>query len=178
MRQLKLIVLGAIALAIAGCAVLEGKGPFPGSALSPARNLLPGKSVVKDVEGQMGQPAEKITLANGETEWFYPRNQAGRQTIAVQFSPDGVVRSIEERLEPGVIRKVVPEVTTMRQVRELLGPPNRVTRASLFREREGWEYFIYDASQQKDILYLQFSPDGVLRDKYITRDPTAVGGEP
>lgn len=123
----------------------------------------------------MGQPAEKITLANGDSVWFYPQNQAGRQTIAVRISPDGIVRSVEERLEPEQIRKIAAGVTTGGQARELLGPPYRVGRLPLV-QRDVWEYLFYDEMAIKQVLSLQFSSDGVVQEVNIARDPLEVSG--
>ena len=123
----------------------------------------------------MGQPAARITLANGDSVWFYPQNRAGRQTIAVRISPDGIVRSVEERLEPEQIRKIVVGVTTTGQTRELLGPPYRVGHLPLL-QRDVWEYLFYDKMAVKQVLSLQFSLDGIVREINITRDPTDFSG--
>ena len=150
-------------MVLGGCASLTGGG------------LIPGKSVAKDVEAAMGQPAEKISSPNGDSIWFYPRHQAGRQTIAVRIAPDGTVRSVEERLEPEYMAKVVAGVTTASQARELLGPPYRVTRLPLL-QREVSDYLFYDGMGVKQVLSLQFSPDGIVREINVVRDPTEVSG--
>jgi hypothetical protein len=156
---------------LAGCAVVQ---PFQ----FRVSGIEPGKSGAKEVEARLGPPAERIPLSNGDTTWFYPLGQAGRQTIAVQMAPGDVVRKVEERLEPEVIRWIAPGKSTTSVAREALGPPFRTKRVAGDSPREIWEYLVYDATQQKDVLILQFSPDGVLREKYQTRDSTAVGGDP
>jgi hypothetical protein len=163
--------LKGLIILVCACAVSVGLSACAQFTPSVSAGIVPGTSAAKDVEAKMGQPAEKIAAANGDSVWFYPQNQAGRQTIAVRVSPDGIVRSVEERLEPEYIRKIVAGVTTTAQARELLGPPFRVARLPL-QQRDVWEYLFYDQMAVKQILGLQFSPDGIVREINITRDPT------
>ena len=53
--------------------------------------------------------------------------------------------------------------TTTRDVRALLGPPNRAFRNER-QQREVWEYLYYNAAQIPFILYVQASDDGVVRE--------------
>ena len=155
MRTLAMAFLAA-ALA-AGCASFDGRG------------LVPGQSRAGDVEALMGPPAEKLSLANGESEWFYPRQPYGRQTFAVRLGPDGVLRSIEQRLSAENLMKLRAGAMTMRDVRALLGPPWRVTHLDRL-QRDVWEYTMYSADQKESNLYVQFSADGTLREVLLLRD--------
>jgi hypothetical protein len=150
-------LLAAAAILMGGCASYDGKG------------LVPGASTATDVEALMGAPAERLKAADGDTIWFYPRQPFGRQMHAVRIAPDGRMRSIEQTLTEQSLRKVVAGTTTRAQARELFGPPWRVSFNARM-QREMWEYTCYNASQLDFFLYLQFSPDGILREAYMIED--------
>ena len=82
-----LVLLSAAAMA-AGCSSLSYSG----------RGLVHGKSDAKEVEALMGPPAERITVASGDSVWFYPRNPAGPHTYAVRLNPQGIVQEVDQRL--------------------------------------------------------------------------------
>jgi hypothetical protein len=155
MRPLAIALL--IAALLAGCASFDGRG------------LVPGQSRASDVEALMGPPAEKLALASGESEWFYPRQPYGRQSFAVRLGADGVVRSIEQRLTAENVMKLRLGAMSARDVRALLGPPWRVSYLDR-QQREVWEYTLYSADQKESFLYTQFSSDGVLREVLLLRD--------
>jgi hypothetical protein len=169
------IVSPAFALAMAGCAMLEEKGTFPGSALSPARNLVPGKSAAKDVEAQMGQPTEKLPFTNGDSVWFYSTGPEKRFTYAVRISSDGMVRQVDQRLLEPNVRKIVAGTTTTRGVRELLGPPAEVVRWEV-QKREAWVYRLFDEMGTKQVVNVWFSGDAVVQGLQMVRDPKEVSG--
>ena len=106
-RMMELIVACIAGLALSSCESIGSFAPFTPFHVN---GIVPGTSVAKDVEAKMGPPAEKIGLVNGDSVWFYPRNRAERQTIAVRISADGVVRSVEESLEPDNLRKIVAAI--------------------------------------------------------------------
>jgi hypothetical protein len=153
------LLLGSLAIAVllAGCASYDG------------RSLVPGQSRAADVEATMGMPAEKIVLAGGESVWFYPRQPQGRHMFAVRLGPDGVVRAVEQRLTGENMQKLAPGTMLAKDVRELLGPPWRVSRLPR-QKREAWEYAVYDARGFEFYLYVQFSGDGVVREVLLLRD--------
>jgi hypothetical protein len=145
----------AIALLIAGCASYDGRG------------LVPGQSRAADVKSLMGTPGEKISASSGESLWFYPRLPFARQTFAVRLGADGVVRSVDQRLTVENVHKLAPG-TPSSAVRELLGPPWRVSRLDR-QQREVWEYTMYDAAQDPFNLYVQLS-GGVVREVLMLRE--------
>jgi hypothetical protein len=153
----------------AGFAVAAILGGLAGCASYDGRGLVPGKSVSADVQALMGKPAEQIKLASGETLWFYPRMPYGRQSYAVRIGSDDVVRAIDQRLTMQNMQKLLIGTTTAREVRELLGPPWRVSRLER-QQRDVWEYTVYDARQFEFILYVQFSGDAVVREVLLLRD--------
>jgi hypothetical protein len=148
------VIASAAAALLAGCASLDGS------------SLVPGQSRSADVEALMGRPAEQITLAGGESVWFYPR---GRQTYAVTLGAGGVVRSVEARLTVENMHKLAQGSTSSREARALLGPPLRVSRLER-QQREVWEYPMYDARGFEYSLYVQFSADGIVREVLLLRD--------
>lgn len=117
----------------------------------------------------MGEPAEQIKLAGGESVWFYPRLPYGRQTYAVTFDANGVVRAVEQRLTVQNMHKLAQGATTSKEARALLGPPWRVSRLER-QGREVWEYPVYDSRGFEYYLYVQFGGDGVVREVLLLRD--------
>jgi len=145
-------------------ALLQGCVSYDG------RSLVPGSSTEADVERTMGAPAEKIAMASGERVWFYPHAPMGRETHAVRIGPDGKLRAVEQRLLEANFAKIWSGKTTTREVRELLGPPNRVYRMAR-QQREAWEYLYFNEMQEPFIFYVQSSADGVVREAFRIRDP-------
>jgi outer membrane protein assembly factor BamE (lipoprotein component of BamABCDE complex) len=149
-------------LLLAGCASFSGRG------------LVPGKSVPAEVEALMGTPAERLVRENGESFWYYPRQPTGLQTFVVRFSPDGVMQDIEQRLTERNLARLVPGITTAKEVRELLGPPWRSAR-NFLNDRDCWDYRMYNASQLEYNLSVQFSDDGLVREVVFLQDYRVSG---
>lgn len=154
-RSFVAVVLAAAMLS--GCASYSGRG------------LVPGQSNAKDVEALMGAPAERMTVAGGDSVWFYPQNPNGLHTFAVRLSPQGIVQAVEQRLTVENLARLVPGQSTTAQVRELLGPPWQVTRMTR-QERDVWSYRMQDNALVRHDLYVQFSADGVVREVIMLRD--------
>jgi len=146
---------GILAAAFAAC-LLAGCASFDG------RGLVPGKSSEAEVEKLMGKPAERVAQPNGERRLYYSRLPLGRKMFVATIGPDGLLRGIEQRLTYEHIRKVAPNASSAAQVRELLGPPYRVVRMDNL-QRDVWEY-PWQLAEERRILWLQFSYDGVVRE--------------
>jgi len=144
---------------LAGCASYDGRG------------LVPGRSTAAEVQQLMGPPAEKIAADKGETVWFYPRNPAGRHTYAVSVAADGVVRGVDQRLTVDNMQKLIANTTSAKEVRALFGPPYRVTRMDR-QDRDVWEYRMFNPIQIPHNLFVQYSPDGIVREVLFLRDPS------
>lgn len=142
---------------VAGCASYSGRG------------LVSGQSTAKDVEALMGVPAERITVAGGDSVWFYPQNPNGLHTFAARLSPQGILQQIDQRLTVANLAKLVPGQTTAAQAREVLGPPWQVTHMAR-QQRDVWHYRMQDNVMVRHDLYLQLSTDGVVREVLMLRD--------
>jgi hypothetical protein len=161
---MKLRLLAApLVFLLAGCASFDGRG------------LVPGQSTAKDVEALMGAPAERIKLADGDTNWYYPRQPTGRMMYAVRMSPGGVMRSREQLLTEQNIARLYRDTTTREQARVIVGPPWQVSRLER-QGREVWEYTMFNAEQYDYFLYLQFSEDGILREAMMLKDYAKESG--
>ncbi len=147
---MKIFALAFLALALGGCASFDGRG------------LVAGKSSEAEVEKLMGPPAERVAQANGDRLLYYPRLPNGRKTFVATVGPDGMLRGIEQRLSFDYIRKLTPNVSSAKQVRELLGPPYRVVRMGNL-QRDVWEY-PWQNVEDRRMLWVQFSYDGMLRE--------------
>ena len=156
-------LIAAVALLFAGCASYDGRG------------LAGSISTAADVEAQLGVSAEKLKAADGDTIWFYPRKPSGRQMYAARIGPDGRMRSLQQTLTEQNIRNLVPGVTTMAQVREILGPPWRTSRFER-QQRDVWEYTMVNTQQWDYYLDVQFSGDGIVREVMMLKDYTKEQG--
>jgi hypothetical protein len=151
-------VVYAAILVAAGCVSYDGRG------------LVPGQSGAKQVEDLMGAPKERVTLASGETIWFYPHGPYGATTYAVRLSAAGVVQSIDQVLTYENIQKLRPGTTTKQQVREILGPPSGYTHLDR-QQRDVWFYPVENQIMVPHNLYVQFSADGIVRELVMVRSP-------
>ena len=153
----KRIAAAVAVLLLAGCASYSGRG------------LVPGQSTVRDVEALMGAPADRRTVANGDTVLYYPRGPEGVHTYAARISPGGVLKSVEQLLTVENLPKLVPGVTTAEQVREHFGPPRRFSRLER-QQRDVWEYYMYGWEPEPHFLYVQLSSDGIVREVLLLKD--------
>ena len=131
-------------------------------------NLVPGQSTEADVRTALGAPTEVRALADGSRLLWYsrplPDTAYGSERMAVTLGPDGKLRSMEQRLAPQYIAKVVPEQTKASDVRDLIGPPSRAY-ARAGKSGEVWEYEL-QGFQRPLTLYIEFSPDQVVQAVY------------
>lgn len=156
---MKSVLMCLLALLVAGCASLGGA------------DLVPGASTAAQVEVSMGPPAEKISLQNGEMVWFYPQQPYGRVSYAVVLGSDGIVRSVEQRLTEKSMQRIVPDSSTMQEVRALLGPPTAVVRYP-GRDGDSWEYNMLGGPiNDWKILSVRFDQAGLVKDVSFVDDP-------
>jgi len=148
--------IAALAAFLAGCASYNGAG------------LIPGKSTTAEIQATMGAPVERYSVGS-ESVWWYPRGPMGFHTYAVRVGSDGVLKAIEQRLTVENVTHVVPNTWTKKEVRELFGPPFMVSTLPRL-EREVWEYQMLEVDF-KWKLWVQFSPDGVVREVLKMRHP-------
>jgi hypothetical protein len=149
-------LMAAMAVFLAGCASYNGAG------------LIPGKSTTAEIQATMGAPDERHSVG-GETVWWYPRGPMGFHTYAVRVGSDGVLKAIEQRLTVENVTHIVANTWTKKEVRELFGPPFMVSTLPRL-EREVWEYQLLEVDF-KWKLWVQFSPDGVVREVLKMRHP-------
>jgi len=160
--RMSLLLAAALLAALAGCA---GGGA----------NLVAGQSTAADVEKALGRPAEKVTVAGGESVWFYPTAPNGTSTRAARMRADGTLIGVEERLAPEYWSKIVPGRTTSKEARELLGPPGSVTQ-SRATNGDAWTYKVL-AENRFNYLTLSLSADGSTVSKVeLILDPIYSGG--
>jgi hypothetical protein len=117
----------------------------------------------------MGAPAERRAATGGETVLWYPRLPYGRASYAARIAADGKLIEIEQRLTEENLERLEKGKMTTEQVRDLFGPPNKVNQFPRM-QREIWTYQMPAMTEWK-VLYVQFSPDRVLREYYYIDDP-------
>ena len=130
--------------------------------------LIPGQSVVEDVKAAMGEPALVRVLPDGDQILWYPKLPYGRESWAARIDPDGTLVSFEQRLVPQFISRIKPNRSTAGEVLDTLGPPYRRFKHP-FKDRESWEYPLWPAPEPRT-LYVDFSPDNVVREVYELYD--------
>ena len=154
MKRILVLVSGAL---LAGCASFNGS------------SLVPGASTAAQAEALMGPPAQQLSLPNGDMAIYFSRLPQGRAMYVVTVGPDGIMKSIEQRLTQENLAKLIPGTWTRKEVRELFGPPGDSVRFARL-QREVWSYKYFGGHQQR-IIYVQFSDDGVVREVMDMIDP-------
>lgn len=148
-RPMAMVLLLAAA-ALGGCAGFDGRG------------LLAGQSSESEVVALMGAPSHRVALPNGDSALYFSRLPEGRSVYVVKLGPNGVMKSIEQRLVRANLRFVFVGTSTKKDVLELFGPAGRVSRDPR-RPLESWEYKYYELGNWR-VFWVQFSDDGVVRD--------------
>jgi hypothetical protein len=142
---------------LSGCAGFSGRG------------LVPGHSTEQEVETLMGPAAAVRKAAGGETLRYYSREPYGRHIYLASIGSDGKLRSLNDTLTEENVAKLRTGASRDEDVREIVGPPYRVDQFPQM-QREVWTYKMYSGTFPKD-LYVQFSPDRVVREVMIIDDP-------
>jgi hypothetical protein len=146
----------ALVALLAGCAT-DGRG------------LMPGQSTEADVLAAMGAPKERRTgTTAGETVLWFPRLPHGRASYAARIGADGRLIGVEQRLTRENLNRLKPDMSQESDVRDLLGPPYAVEVFSR-QERRVWTYPTQGLEAQ--LIIVQFSADGFLREAYMIDDP-------
>lgn len=155
-KRVRIIFVAVTVLLAAGCASFDGRG------------LVPGKATQEEVEALMGAPAHRVTLPNGDSAHYFSRLPEGRAVYVVTFGFDRVMKSIEQRLVRSNLRFISAGTSTMKNVRDLFGPPDGEGR--LERQRRTWWEYKYVDYDQLRVFWVQYSDDGVVREVFDTID--------
>ena len=150
-------------LALAGGVLLAGCATYDGGS------LVPGVSTAAQAEALMGPSAQQLSLPNGDRAIYFSRLPYGRAVFVVTVGPDGVMKSIEQRLTRENLAKIVASAWTKKEVRDLFGPPGESVRYARL-QREVWSYRYYPDHQRR-IIHVQFSDDAVVREVMDMIDP-------
>ena len=153
----KRLIVAIAALAVAGCVSFDGRG------------LAPGQATENEVVAQMGPPADRIKLPDGDTMLYFPRQPTGRMMFAARMAPDGRLRSISQLLTEQNLANIVIGTSTRNEVRVILGPPWQTTRFDRQR-RDVWQYNMVSNIGDDSFLYVQMSDDGVVREVMVLKD--------
>ena len=132
------------------------------------RGLVPGQSTVDDVHVSMGEPTLVRDFSDGTKTLFYSKLPYGREIWAAVVDKNGVLLSFEQRLTDKWMSRIQPDKSTADDALDLLGPPYRRVKMAL-KDAEAWEYQFYGVPDYQT-LYLEVSPDGVVRKAYRLHD--------
>jgi outer membrane protein assembly factor BamE (lipoprotein component of BamABCDE complex) len=157
----------AAAAALAGCSAFQL--PEPGTP-------------VAQVEKRMGPAADKRVHADGEVWYYYPQQPYGLKNYVARVDREGRLIAMEQRLTDENVARLEKGKTRADDVRDLLGPPYKVWPFPRM-QRDIWEYRMTKdgAAGTPQGLYVQISPDNVVREVYIENDPDnrlSEGGSP
>jgi len=154
---MKSIIASTLVLLLAACAGHDSRG------------LAVGHSTAEDVHAAMGKPAEQRPGENGETVYYYPQLPWGHVTYAARVGADGKLIALEQRLTEENIRQLVRGKSTMKEVRDLLGPP---WEPMMRPNREIWTYPMRVTGDPNPKWFVvQMSTDGVVREAFLMDDP-------
>lgn len=151
------------AAALAAAALVTGCASFDG------RGLIPGTSTAAEVEALMGAPAHRLARPDGDTALYFSRLPEGRAVYVVTVGPGGVMKSIEQRLVRSNLKYIFAGTSTMKDVRDLFGPPGNSGRIER-QARTWWEYKYVDYDMRR-IIWVQYSDDGIVREVLDMTDP-------
>mgnify|MGYP001581338933 CR=1 FL=1 len=87
----------------------------------------------------------------------------------VTGGPGGVMKSIEQRLVRSNLKYIFAGTSTMKDVRDLFGPPGNSGRIER-QARTWWEYKYVDYDMRR-IIWVQYSDDGIVREVLDMTDP-------
>ena len=148
-----------LALGAAGCTSLSPDG----------KGLVPGQSTLAEVEAAMGRPADTRQQPNGETWLYYSTQPYGRTMNVARIAPDGTMLDFENRLTDKNVAVIQSHTGkwTREDVRNFIGPSPWIVNYAR-QEREAWTYYMrpYGSTGTPMVLYVQFSPDGIVREVY------------
>jgi len=116
----------------------------------------------------MGKPAMVRKATSGGQVLWYPKLPYGRESWAARLNAKGVLVSFDQRLTDAYISKVRANKTRANEVLDLLGPPFRKAKFP-FKNLESWEYQL-PPRPEPQTLYLEISPDSVVRSVYRLND--------
>ena len=145
-----------LAALVAGCASFDGSG------------LVLGKSTESEVRVLMGTPSQTLELPGGQKALYFSRLPEGRMMFVATIDSDGILCTFDQRLTRQNIAWLVAGTSTKKDVLGHFGPPGDVGRYPRL-EREWWEYKYFDY-QDRRILTVQFSDDGIVREALDMRD--------
>ena len=116
----------------------------------------------------MGPPSQTVQLPDGQKALYFSRLPEGRMVFVATIDPDGILRTLDQRLTRQNIAWLQVGTSTKNDVLGFFGPPGDVGRYPRL-EREWWEYKFFDY-QDRRILTVQFSYDGIVREVLDMRD--------
>ena len=152
----RMLILAAVA-ALTGCAGIGTPEP--------------GMSATK-LESDFGKAADKRVHADGEVWYYYPRQPYGLAMYVARVDRTGTVIAVEQRLTDENVAKLEKGKSNADEVRDLLGPPWKVWPFPRM-QRDIWEYrmALGGTASVPQGLYINISPDNVVREVYTLNDP-------
>jgi len=146
--------------AILLCALAAGCGGI--------HSLVPPQSTLAEVRDRMGRPTDIRFDSQGNELWEYATGPTGEQTHLVRADKTGRVIDVAQLLTPEQFAKVVRNVSTKAQVRELLGRPSE---QQFFRGEAVWSWRMR-ISPQPGYFSVRFNSDGVAVEAMVLIDPS------
>lgn len=104
-------------------------GALTGCALPGA--IAPNTTDADTLAKKLGNPTETRANPGGGEFWDYVYGPAGTETWRFAVDNRRIVRSVEQLLTHERLYKVVPGVSTEREVRELLGKPGQIRNLAM-----------------------------------------------
>jgi outer membrane protein assembly factor BamE (lipoprotein component of BamABCDE complex) len=129
-------------------------------ALDPVRRLAPG-ATPQEVRAVMGEPWFQTAEPGSGMRWTFPTGPMGRHTYLAEFDAEGrLLRLVDVLNDKGFARLRIGK-TTDEQVRQLFGPPYRITRFERLHQT-AWDYRFTDAWNEPAIFSVIFDDQGLV----------------
>jgi len=136
------------------------------AACGGIEHVVPERSTLAEVREKMGRPTDIRFDADGNETWEYASGPMGEQTYLVRARKDGRVIEIGQLLTETQFAKIVPNVTTKAQARELLGRPSE---QNFFGGQTVWSWRMR-ISPQSGYYVVKFDRDGVVTEAGVMFD--------
>lgn len=132
-------------------------------------SVVPGASKEADVLARFGSPAEQRNSPDGGKVLDFPRTPLGYENWRVTLGPDGVVRSVEQLLEPSNFARLKAGMT-MAEVRAQLGRHAEAQKfPNLSEEVLSWRFM-----EHGNRFYFNAHFDASGRFKYASRTEEVI----
>lgn len=142
----------------------------PAMSYAQSNALLPGDDAANAIAGSSGAPTETYLLPDGGKRLMWSTQPFGHTTEAVDVSPAGKVKRVEQVLQPAAFSQAQIGTWTKDDVLTHFGRPVESTYFPL-AHREVWSYRYQEGGVWHLMYNFYFDQHGILRLTQKSPDP-------